>query len=118
MTAAEELARWVKENAGQQMADQERVTDAFRLANKVLDEERERGQGKSLTDRAFDMWMVMASSGEYRVGPSGRDIVRTARAMMEEVATPTPWPERKTPQADGLTAAGWNPPPEDELARY
>lgn len=118
MTAARELAFWVKERADLMDSLGQDGRDALALADTILLHLPEDQPTKALVDRAFDMWMVMASSGEYRVGPSGRDIVRTARDMMKEVASPTPWPDRKVPQADGLPAPGWNPPPEDELARY
>ena len=112
MSAAHDLALWVREHLPRQMGDATLVQEGLTLSKAVL------AEGKPLVDRAFDMWMVMATTGEYRVGPSAKDIVRTARAMMEEVANPTPFPERKAPQGEGLATSAWTSSPEDELARY
>lgn len=95
MSAARDLALWVKEHAREMDSLADAGRQALALADVILlsSEEVAKPTERSLADRAFDMWMVMASSGEYRVGPSGKDIVRTAREMLREVETSTPFPE-------------------------
>lgn len=112
MSAAHDLALWVREHLPSNMVDAALIKEGLELSKAVLVE------GKPLVDRAFDMWMVAAGTGQYFVGPSAKNLVRTARAMMDEVANPTPWPEQKKAQDDGLPAPAWTPSPEDELARY
>lgn len=115
MSAARDLALWVKLHAPELdsfVNDHER---ALALANIVLEQtDVPPGGGKSIEERAHEMWIVAATSGEIRIGPSGADIVRTIRAMDAEIATATPFPARQQ-VGPGLNSF---PPAPDPLADF
>lgn len=92
MSAARDLALWVKEHIADDPEGGRDGMEAIRLANATLaDAVMAPPPFKSIEERAHEMWMVSAGVGEVRLGPAARDIIRTIRFMDMEIANPTPF---------------------------